>query len=260
MTRVHSRSKDWLADIKAVAFDGYGTVIDFTEPDFIAAMAEICDAASRWMPTPPTSGSASSAPRIHFRSENHDQPIYRRYDDAWAIQFERVFKHLRLEADAWAAAMHLKQSLSDAPAFDEVPAVLDALRPHYRIALLSNADDDFLTACLARNSLEFDTIVTSEQAGAIKPDPAIFLHLARKLDLPPHQILYAGDNPVPDVLGPSRAGMLSAWVNRPGRRKPRNVPQPDIRVRSLSDLVPLLVPALTEPKEESATNPRRIRG
>ncbi len=29
-------------DIKAVVFDAYGTVIDFTEPDFIATMAEIC--------------------------------------------------------------------------------------------------------------------------------------------------------------------------------------------------------------------------
>src|SRR3972149_11528507 len=30
------------ADIKAIAFDGYGTLFDFTEPDFIAAFAEIC--------------------------------------------------------------------------------------------------------------------------------------------------------------------------------------------------------------------------
>ena len=107
MTRVHLRSKDWLADIKAVAFDGYGTIIDFTEPDFIAAMAEICDqqnldadAADLW--------KRFIRASIHFRSENHDRPIYRRYDNAWAIQFERVFKHLRLKADAWAAAMHLK--------------------------------------------------------------------------------------------------------------------------------------------------------
>jgi len=231
------------ANIKAVAFDAYGTVINFTEPDFIAAMAEICDqqgldadAADLW--------KRFIRASIHFRSENHDQPVYRRYDEAWAIQFERVFKHLRLKADPWAASMHLKQSLADAPAFDEAYAVLEALRPHYRIALLSNADDDFLSACLVRNGLEFDTVVTSEQAGAIKPDPAIFLHLARILDLSPNQILYAGDNPVPDVLGPTRVGLVSAWVNRHGLRKPRNVPHPDIRVRSLSELVPLLVPRL----------------
>lgn len=229
--------------VQVIAFDGYGTIFNFTEPDFIVTMAEVCDrqgldadAADLWR--------RFLRAALHFRSENHHEPTYRRYDEAWAIQFERVFKRLRLPGDAWAAANHLKRRLADAPAFDEVHAVMEALRPHYRLALLSNADDDFLTACLARNHLEFETVLTSEQAGAIKPDPAIFLHLSRLLELPPEQILYVGDNPVPDVLGPSRAGMKSAWVNRFGLRKSRKAPHPDIRVRSLSELVPLLVPRL----------------
>ena len=110
------------------------------------------------------------------------------------------------------------------------------------MALLSNADDDFLTECLARNGLQFDTVVTSERAKAIKPNPAIFRYLARELDVPITNIIYVGDNPVPDVLGPVRAGMKCAWVNRNGMRKPRNIPQPDVRVRSLEELVGLLVP------------------
>ena len=32
--------------IEAVVFDAYGTLIDFTEPDFIVTMAEICDQQS----------------------------------------------------------------------------------------------------------------------------------------------------------------------------------------------------------------------
>ncbi len=230
-----------MANIRAVALDAYGTVINFTEPDFITTMAEICalqglaaDAADLWR--------RFLRAAYLLRSENHHRPVYRRYDEAWAIQFQRVFRRLRLPGDAWAAALHLKDKLAAAPAFDEAYAVIEALRPHYRLALLSNADDDFLTACLERNGLQFDTVVTSEQARAIKPDPAIFLHLARRLDLPPEQILYAGDNPVPDVLGPRQAGMKVAWVNRLGFRRPRRVPPPDFRVRSLSELLPLLVP------------------
>ncbi len=90
--------------------------------------------------------------------------------------------------------------------------------------------------------MQFDTVVTSEQAEAIKPNPAIFEYLSRKLDVAPANVLYAGDNPIPDVLGPVRAGMKCAWVNRTGARKPRNIPQPDVRVRSLEELVSLLVP------------------
>ena len=230
-----------MANVKAVALDAYGTVINFTEPDFIVTMAEICDrqrldadAADLW--------KRFLRASYLLRSENHHDPVYRRYDEAWAIQFERVFQRLRLPGDAWAAALYLKDKLAAAPVFDEVPAVVAALRPHYRLSLLSNADDDFLTACLARNGLQFDTVITSEQAQAIKPNPAIFLYLARRLGLPPDQILYVGDNPIPDVLGPRQAGLRVAWVNRAGVRRPRRVPPPDIRVRDLTSLLPSLVP------------------
>jgi len=122
--------------------------------------------------------------------------------------------------------------------------VLEALRSRYEVALLSNADDGFLTACLRRNKLEFDVIVTSESAGAIKPNRQIFDKLAEALQMPAGNVLYVGDNPIPDVLGPLRAGMLAAWVNRGGYRKPRGIPEAHVRVRSLAELLPLLVPSL----------------
>jgi len=237
-----SRNSDSNNNIRAVAFDGYGTIFNITEPDFIAAMAEICeqqgleaDAAGMWRHFLKAS--------LALRSENHHEPLYRRYDEAWAMQFDHVFRRLRLEGDARAASLHLKARLASASVFDEVPAVLQALRPHYRLALLSNADDDFLHEALERNNLRFEVIVTSEQAGAIKPQPEIFTHLARALGLPATDILYAGDNPVPDVLGPIRAGLKAAWINRAGIRRPPRVPPPHIRVRSLSELLPHLLPA-----------------
>ncbi len=68
-----------MADIKAVAFDAYGTIINFTEPDFIVTMAEICDqqgldadAADLWR--------RFLRAAYLMRSENHDDPVYKRYD------------------------------------------------------------------------------------------------------------------------------------------------------------------------------------
>ena len=228
-------------DVRAVAFDGYGTIFDIGESHFIAAMAEICerqglqaDAADMWRRFLKAS--------LAFRSENHHEPVYRRYDEAWALQFDRVFRQLGLKGDPWSASMHIKARLAGAAAFEETHHVVEALRPHYRLALLSNADDDFLHEALTRNGLEFETIVTSEQAGAIKPQPEIFTHLSKAMGLPAGRILYAGDNAVPDVLGSVRAGMKAAWINRTGTRRPRRVPPPDIRVRSLSELLPHLLP------------------
>lgn len=224
-----------------MALDAYGTVINFTEPDFIAAMAEICadqgldaDAADVWR-------RFLRAAYLQ-RAENHEHPVYQRYDEAWAAQFEHVFKRLRLDGDAAAAANHLKIRLAEAPAFGDAAPAIEALRAHSPVALLSNADNDFLYACVDANKLSFDLILSSEDARVIKPDPDIFQQLAKRMKKEPARILYAGDNPIPDVLGPSRAGMKVAWVNRIGMRKPRRVPYPDVRVRSLTELVSILVP------------------
>src|SRR3989304_5033143 len=170
-----SAAKFPAADIKAIAFDGYGTLFDFTEPDFIAAFAEICalqrldaDAADLWR--------RFLRAALHFRSENHHAPAYRRYDEARAVPFRRVSRQLKLNGAARAAAGFLREKLAGAAAFPEVYPVLAALRPRYRLAVLSNADDDFLTAALQRNNLRFDTVVTSEPAGALKPAPPTFHH------------------------------------------------------------------------------------
>ena len=111
-------SNQWksVAEIEAVVFDAYGTLIDFTEPDFIVTMAEICDQQSL---------EADAADlwrrflRVSYlmRSENHHDPVYKRYDQAWADQFEYVFRHLKLPGDAYASANHLKARLAGAPAF-----------------------------------------------------------------------------------------------------------------------------------------------
>jgi len=193
-------------DVKAVVFDAYGTIINFTEPDFIATMAEICA----------------------------DQSLDADANDLWR-RFLRASYFMRSEH-------HFKAALADAPAFDDARPAIEAIGRHYKVALLSNADDDFLTSCLHRNGLRFKHVLTSEGARAIKPNPEIFLKMARRLRLPPEDILYVGDNPIPDVLGPVRAGMRTAWVNRGGYRKPRGIPFPDVRVKSLSELVSMLVP------------------
>ncbi|HXG41626.1 MAG TPA: HAD family hydrolase [Dehalococcoidia bacterium] len=237
--RASRRRLPILEGVEAVAFDGYGTIFDYSEADFIATFAELlalqaleADAASLWR------HFLQAARRL--RSENHRQPAYLRFSEAWARQFEESFRRLGLRGDAQAAALFLRDRLAQASVHPEVPQVLAALAPRYRLALLSNADDDFLLAALERNGLHFDVIVTSERAGALKPDPRIFRALLDRLGLPPAAVLYVGDNPLPDVLGARRAGLRVAWLDREGRRRPRGVPAPDLKVRSLRELLPAL--------------------
>ena len=228
-----------LDSIRAVAFDCYGTLVRFTTPDFVRTMAEIARAQGFEVdPEALWDGFVKAA--FVFRGENVARPAYRRYDEAWAFQFERAAQELGFEGDGSLAALGLKEKLSEAEAYAEVAEVVEALRARYRLAILSNADDDFLRACLARNRLEFDVVVSSEVAEALKPDPAIFAYLAGVLGLERHQILYVGDNPMPDIVGARQAGVAVAWLNRSGHPLPEGMPEPDLEVGSLRDLLAAL--------------------
>lgn len=229
-----------LDSIRAVAFDCYGTIVRFSTPDFIRTMAEIARAQGLEV-DPEALWDRFVKAAFVFRGESVARPAYRPYDEAWAFQFERATQELGFKGDGALAAFRLKEELSQAEAYAEVAEVLEALEARYRLAVLSNADDDFLHACLARNGLEFDVVVSSEVAQALKPDPAIFTYLAGVLGLEHHQILYVGDNPMPDIVGARRAGVPVAWLNRSGLPLPEDMPEPELQIGSLRDLLTALL-------------------
>ena len=221
-----------------IALDCYGTMINFGDAQFIAVMSEICDqqglaadASDMWHRFIRISKDA--------RSDTFSQPFLT-MKEIWTAQFHKLFRQMHLNGNVPEAIGHLKRRLAEADAFPETLPTVEALRPHYRLAVLSNADDDFLLPCLRRNRLQFKTIISSEKAKAAKPDPAIFRTISERLTTPPELILYVGDNPLVDIVGSRAAGLPVAWVNRSGMRRPRAVPSPDIMVSSLSQLLPML--------------------
>ena len=234
------KSLEWVGEIEAVAFDAYGTLINFHDDHFASTMASICaaqglaaDGADFWR------RFVRHAIAFYTKSRANGHS-YHRYGDMWPAHFGAAFRSLRLDGDPHVASMHLREALASADAHPEAHEVVDALRPRYRLALLSNADDDFLLPCLERNRLHFPVLVSSERARAMKPNPAIFQLLAGELGIKPSSILHVGDSPFADVVGAREAGLRVAWINRAAMRKPRRVPEPDLRLRSLRELLPIL--------------------
>jgi 2-haloalkanoic acid dehalogenase type II len=173
------------------------------------------------------------------------EPQFLTYRHAWTVQFDRSFEALDATGDGGAASSRLLDQISAAAWFAEVPEVIGTLRRAYRVAVLSNADDDFLTSFLRRSGLQFDVVVSSEAVQSYKPRAPIFRALCDALGLAPHQVLYVGDSPVADVVGARAAGLPVAWVNRGGVPLPERVPPPDMEIqdlRGLLDVLPLLAP------------------
>ncbi len=241
--------------IRAIAFDCYGTLIDFTDQAFIRAYHEICvqqgiacDGRTlweKWMDIWRRMSSVVSdyeSPRNEPTSWTRTMASFRPYSEAWPEHFEACFRELGVRGDGVAAYAHVRNGLADAPAFAETAEVLSALKSRYHLGILSNADDDFLNACLEKNGLhvEFQLIVTSESAGVYKPRQEIFHSFVEASGFQRHEVLYVGDSQSADVLGAKNAGLPVAWVNRDGSPLREGVPQPDHEVASLRELLGIL--------------------
>jgi putative hydrolase of the HAD superfamily len=125
--------------------------------------------------------------------------------------------------------------------YEETFDVLNKLKGTFQLVLLTNGSPD-----LQNTKLEitpelvpyFDHIVISGAFGRGKPDPSIFSHTLSLLSLPKEEVIMVGDNLMTDILGASRTGIRSVWINR--HNKERNEVIPDYEIKHLEELFPIL--------------------
>jgi 2-haloalkanoic acid dehalogenase type II len=174
--------------------------------------------------------------------EWHRQEPFRPYKAAWTECFVTAFRETGLaRGDPAAAVETLIRDLMDREAFAETMTALDALRARVQVGILSNADERFLTATLAHNGIEFETMVCSEQEKVYKPHPLLFERALERLDLEPSEVIYAGDSPTEDIVGATAAGIVSVWVNRDGADWPLSEEErPSHEVTDLLGLVDIV--------------------
>ena len=73
-------------------------------------------------------------------------------------------------------------------------------------------------------------IIVSGEVGYAKPDQRIFRDALTAVGLEsPGKVLFVGDNPVADIDGAQRFGMMTAWIRR-GRTYPSDLQPPDFTI------------------------------
>jgi 2-haloacid dehalogenase len=99
--------------------------------------------------------------------------------------------------------------------FDDVaPALRTLAADGWRLAILTNCDDDLFATTAPRLPVEFDVVVTAEQARSYKPDLGHFQRFAELTGATPENWIHVGNSWVHDVLPASRMGLRSVWVDR----------------------------------------------
>jgi putative hydrolase of the HAD superfamily len=128
---------------------------------------------------------------------------------------------------------------------DALPA-LEALRAAgHRVGLITNGAAVLQRDKVAAVGLDgvLDPVVISSEVGVAKPDRGVFDAAIALGGFQAATTWFVGDNLGVDVLGARRAGLVPVWINRTGRARPEEAPEPDHEVTALTALPGLLAQA-----------------
>ena len=121
--------------------------------------------------------------------------------------------------------------------YADVRPVLDRLAARYKLALVSNIDDDLLE--LTPLGRTFDLVCTAERAKGYKPNGALFQYLIDSAGVPKNDILHSGQSQFTDLVGGKPLGLTIAW-NRRHVPLHEAVPRPDFIFHDLESLLGLV--------------------
>jgi 2-haloacid dehalogenase len=230
-TGLKKQSLDW-ARFEALTFDCYGTLIDW-ESGLLAALQPLLQAHAKNL-------STEQILQIYAQLEPKAQNPYRRYYDVLAQVVHGFGERLGFEVSEDEAHC-LPQSVKDWLPFPDTVASLEKLKARYKLAIISNTDDDLFAGTVRHLKVSFDQVITAEQAKAYKPSEAPFRLALERLGLSQDRVLHVGQSMYHDVLPAKTLGMATALVVRRGYGATRAVEgEPDLIVPDLKALACLV--------------------
>lgn len=140
---------------------------------------------------------------------------------SWRPYREILAAGLRLAARRLGIALDDSQAgaLADAwPAmtmFDDTGLALgDLAAAGWRLAILTNCDEDLFATTATKLPVPFDVVITAEQVRSYKPDLAHFRRFAETTGATTANWIHVANSWVHDILPASRMGLRSVWVDR----------------------------------------------
>lgn len=172
-----------------------------------------------------------------------------RIEREWpALLYPQVLRRVQVEtADRFKVAGGeddpdlLAASIRVWPPFPDTPEALAYFKRHFKIAVVSNADNRSFAFTKRKLGVEFDLVVSAEDIGSYKPDPGHFERALTRLEgmgIPRHKVLHAAQSLYHDIAPASALGLKTVWADR--RRGTGATPPceaaPDMRIGSLAKL------------------------
>ena len=219
--------------IKLLSFDCYGTLIDWQK-----GVQDILE------PFLNQFGVAFSREEIFEAFLRADRRLeadkYMPYREILAEIVLMIADDFRISIDP-SARYVLSERFGEWLPFGDTIESLKLLGRDYKLAIISNVDDELFSITNKLLDIEFDYIVTAEQLGSYKPDRNNFLKAGERFGLETEERLHVAQSIYHDIVPGNKLDWNTAWVNRynePERTDPREYP--DLEVPDLASLVKIL--------------------
>ena len=216
---------------KLMSFDVFGTLISVRDSSYAAFRSILND----------TGGSHIDVKAFweYWEERNivHYWEPYRRYRDICELSLAETFRHYELKGDPRLIVRYF-EGFAKFRLYPDVLTTLDRLSRCYRLAVVSNIDDDLFALTPLQH--EFDVVCTAERARGYKPDGTLFKYLVAHAGCGLEQILHSGQSQFTDLVGAKPLGLTVVWINRRSLMLHDRVPKPDFVLNDVASLVSLV--------------------
>jgi 2-haloacid dehalogenase len=216
-----------------ISFDCYGTLIDW-ESGILPVVRAVLASHGQSL-----SDAALLELYGEFEAQAESGP-YQSYRDVLQAVVRAFANRLHFEASS-GEIRSLAESVPAWPPFPDTVQALRELQKHYKLVVISNIDDDLFAETRKHLGVEFDGVITAQQAKSYKPSINNFQIALRTLALSSDRLLHAAQSIYHDVVPARSLGISTVWVNRksarPGIGAVRvSAGQPDLEVPDLASL------------------------
>jgi len=226
-------------EIRALAFDQYGTVVDM-QKGLTEAVTPFL-ARKGWKGEP--NRFVTWWRRTHFENSMIDSLCDRGHTPYREIGHRAVsyvmdrcgFDYSQDEV-RWLVA-----EIEKLKPFPDVIAALERLHANYKLAILSNGDRDMLKAAGPHIGFRFDHVISVQEAGYFKPHWKTYATAEELIGEDRSSILFVANHAF-DCIGAKAYGMRTAFIDRRKRPFGETPHQPDIIVADFAELAAVLAP------------------
>lgn len=195
-----------LKKFEVLTFDCYGTLIDW-ETGILNALARFRKEAHL-----PESDEDLLELYALFESAAQ-QGEYRTYREILREVMRNIAGHFQVTLDKYDEDT-LATSIMYWKPFPDTVESLRYLKEHYKLAVISNIDDDLFAHSARHLSVPFDRVITAERVESYKPSLNNFVRAIELIGLPPEKILHVAQSLFHDIVPANELGLANVWVNR----------------------------------------------